>query len=70
MDAFCGPISDRISLEEMANKYDITTKTLHNALYDAYITAQIFQKQIWQLQKYGVENLKDLVYISKKGGDM
>lgn len=57
-------------MEDMANKYGIEVKTLHNALYDAYITAQIFQRQIWQLQSYGITTLGDLVRISKKGGDI
>lgn len=70
MDAFCPFVAEKISLEEMARAYGIEVRTLHNALYDAYLTAQIFQRQIWKLEKYGATTLEKIVYLSKKGGDI
>lgn len=41
---------DAKSLPEIAEAFDIKVETLHEALYDAFITAQIFQREIALIQ--------------------
>lgn len=38
------------SLPEIAEAFDIKVESLHDALYDAFITAQIFQREIAMIQ--------------------
>lgn len=59
----------RTTLEDIAREYGIEVRTLHNALYDAYLTAQIFQRILWQISKFGYSTVNDLIYLAKKGGD-
>ncbi|MBU2623250.1 MAG: 3'-5' exonuclease [Proteobacteria bacterium] len=54
-----------ISLSALADKYGISVSSAHNALDDAYVTAQIFQRFISVLPGLGVRNLKDLLRIGK-----
>jgi len=52
-------------LYSIANRYGIEVKQLHNAFYDAYITAQIFQRFIGFLFNSGIETLEELLMIGK-----
>ena len=54
------PKKEVYSLDEIANKFDISTKDRHTALGDAYITAIAFLKIINRLQDKGPVSLKSL----------
>jgi DNA polymerase-3 subunit epsilon len=47
----------------IAKKYNITISESHNALIDAFITAQLFQRFLIQLQTMGIVKVKDLLKI-------
>ncbi len=63
-DAFYVPTQEPESLFEIARAYDIHVQNIHHALYDAFITAQLFQIFIHALKDQGVRTLKDLLLIS------
>jgi DNA polymerase-3 subunit epsilon len=52
-------------LFSLAKKYDITVSKAHNALEDAYLTAQLFQRFIRFLPQCGVNSIKELLAVSK-----
>jgi len=52
-------------LFSLANKYHIQVSAAHNALMDAFITAQLFQRFLSHLPALGVRTVKDLLRISK-----
>ena len=52
-------------LFSLAKKFEVPVQGAHNALIDAYITAQIFQRFIVMLRKHGVRTLRDLLRIGK-----
>jgi DNA polymerase-3 subunit epsilon len=54
------PKKEVYSLDEIANKFDISTKDRHTALGDAYITAIAFLKIMNRLQGKGPVSLKSL----------
>ncbi|MDX1327283.1 MAG: 3'-5' exonuclease, partial [Arenibacter sp.] len=51
------------SLDELAEKFDISRKDRHTAMGDAYITAIAFLKIKSRLKEKGVLRLKDLLKI-------
>jgi hypothetical protein len=55
----------------MAASFDISSNGAHNAVMDAFITAQIFQRFIPWLERSGVMTLGDLLRIGnpEKGGE-
>lgn len=57
--------SENANLFHLADKYGIEVSGAHNALSDAYITAQLFQKFISILQARGARTLKDLLRAGK-----
>ena len=59
-------------LYEMAEKMGITVRDAHNAQMDAYITAQVFQRQLHLLAAKGVTTLGRLLRIADphEGGDI
>jgi DNA polymerase-3 subunit epsilon len=59
-------------LYDLAKAYDITVNGAHNALIDAYVTAQIFQRFLSLLRQKGIETVGDLMEIGhpNRGGDM
>lgn len=57
--------SENANLFELADKYGIEVNGAHNALSDAYITAQLFQKFVSILQARGVHTIKDLLRAGK-----
>ncbi|RME65669.1 MAG: 3'-5' exonuclease [Nitrospirae bacterium] len=62
-DAFFEPAKAPESLFEIAGTYDISVQNVHHALYDAFVTAQLFQRFIHELKLRGVKTLKDLLII-------
>ncbi len=59
----CG---EDMSLDNMARKYGIKTSYRHNALADAFITAQIFQVQLLKIIKYGLGSVDKLFELIKR----
>lgn len=60
-----GGMTLKNDLFSMAEKYGIEVEKAHNALYDAYITAQLFQRFLPFLPQCGVRTVKDLLSVSK-----
>jgi DNA polymerase-3 subunit epsilon len=58
----CGGESDLFSL---AKKFSIPVTQAHNALGDAFITAQLFQRFLGALPSLGVRTVKELLKIGK-----
>jgi len=52
-------------LFSLAKKYHIPVSAAHNALMDAFITAQLFQRFLSFLPALGVRTVKDLLRIAK-----
>lgn len=52
-------------LFSLAKKYHIPVSAAHNALMDAFITAQLFQRFLSSLPGLGVRTVKDLLRIAK-----
>jgi DNA polymerase-3 subunit epsilon len=50
-------------LDSLAKKYGLKTPFRHNALADAFITAQIFQIQLLRLLKVGINTVEKLMSI-------
>lgn len=51
------------TLDSLAKKYGIKTAYRHNALADAFITAQIFQFQLLRLLKIGTNTVEKLIAL-------
>lgn len=62
--AYHGGLSEVTDLVSIAKKYDIPISQAHNALDDAFITAQLLQRFISLLPKFGVKTVRDLMRIS------
>lgn len=60
------------TLYEIARCLEIPTHGAHDALFDAYITAQLFQRFISQVINIGIKDLAHLLVISspEKGGEI
>ncbi|MDI9642431.1 MAG: 3'-5' exonuclease [Archaeoglobaceae archaeon] len=52
---------ENLTLDALAGKYGITISFRHNALADAFLTAQIFQMQLLRVLKYGIDTLESLI---------
>lgn len=65
-DAFFVGSPDVKSLFELAKKFGIPVSGVHNALYDAFVTAQLFQRFLHILKDHGIKKLKDLIRIGQK----
>ncbi len=69
--AICYILGERpisvMSLEKLAEKYRIKTPYRHNALADAFITAQVFQVQLLRAIKYGIKTVDKLFELIKRG---
>lgn len=59
--AYHGGLSEDTNLFSIAKKYDIPISKAHNALNDAFITAQLFQRFMSVLPRYGLKTVKDLL---------
>ena len=58
-------MSLKSDLFSLAARYGIEVEKAHNAMYDAYVTAQLFQRFLPFLPECGVRNLKELLTVSK-----
>lgn len=56
-------LSDEKNLYSLAKKYNIYVTESHNALSDAFVTAQLFQRLLSQLQAMGILTIKKLLKI-------
>jgi len=57
--------SIKSDLFSLANRYGIEVDSFHNALNDAFITAQLFQRFKYFLDASGVDTLSELLDIAK-----
>lgn len=60
-----GSSEDNASLFALAKYYGIGVSEAHNALSDAYVTAQLFQRFLGKLAEQGITTLKDLIRIGR-----
>jgi len=60
-----------LSLYEIAKDLGVEVKGAHNAISDAFITAQVLQRLIHTLSNFGVKSVGELLKVSNpsKGGD-
>lgn len=58
-------MSEELNLFALARKYKVPISGAHNALNDAYITAQLFQRFLSFLPGLGVRTLSDLLRVGK-----
>jgi DNA polymerase-3 subunit epsilon len=56
---------DDLDLFSLARRYRVSFSGGHNALNDAFIAAQLFQRFLSHLPKLGVRTLRDLLIIGK-----
>lgn len=61
---FSPPDGD-LRLDALARRYGVQSGGAHNALLDAFTTAQLLQRQLRLLPDYGVRTLGDLLRIGK-----
>jgi DNA polymerase-3 subunit epsilon len=57
------PPAEKSKLYDIAKSFGVPVNGAHNALMDAYTTAQIFQRMVPMLQSAGVRDLGDLLKI-------
>ena len=60
-----GNATGKKDLFSLAKKYKVPVSEAHNALMDAFVTAQLFQKFLSYLPVLGVKNVRDLVRVGK-----
>ncbi len=58
-------ISNDLDLFSIARNHDIAVNGAHDAMSDAYIAAQLFQRFLVKLKSLGVVTLKDLIRVGK-----
>ncbi len=58
-------MTDKTDLFSLAQKYGVPAEKAHNSFYDAYITAQLFQRFITFLPDCGIKTVKDLLAVSR-----
>ena len=54
-----------MDLFSLATAYGIPVNRAHDAIYDAYVTAQLFQRYLALLPKHGVRTLAELIKVGK-----
>lgn len=59
--AFHAGLTEDVDLLSLARRYAISVSNVHNALDDAFVTAQLFQRFLNQAQKFGLRTVADLV---------
>lgn len=60
-----GAAANNMDLFSMAKQYRIPVSGAHNALMDAFVTAQLFQRFLVRLPELGVKTVKDLLKIGR-----
>jgi DNA polymerase-3 subunit epsilon len=63
--AFQGDTDEDLTLLALARQYGISVNGAHNALSDAFVTAQVFQRFLSELRSRGIKKVRDLVRIGK-----
>jgi DNA polymerase-3 subunit epsilon len=63
--AFHEGVPGRADLFSLCKEYGIPVARAHDALYDAFVTAQLFQRFLAVLPEYGIHTIKDLKRIGK-----
>ena len=63
--AFHEGVPGRADLFSLCKEYGIPVTRTHDALYDAFVTAQLFQRFLAVLPEYGIHTIKDLMRIGK-----
>lgn len=63
--AFHDGIKENVDLMTLAQKYSIPVFDAHNALNDAFITAQLLQRLIANLHRFNIKTVEDLLRIGK-----
>lgn len=61
--AYHGGMPEANDLFSLARKYDIPVRQAHNAMSDAFVTAQLLQRLLHQLTRWGITSVKDIVRI-------
>ncbi|HEX8948064.1 MAG TPA: 3'-5' exonuclease [Dissulfurispiraceae bacterium] len=64
---FSEPVRER-SLYGIAERFDISSCGAHNAIMDAFITAQVFQRFIPMLMNVGIRSIGDLLRVGSPSG--
>ena len=64
--AYHGGLPENTDLYSLAHKYNISVNKSHNALDDAFITAQLFQRFISFLPKFGIKTVGDLLRVGRQ----
>ncbi len=68
-NSFTSPPRDYKQLYDIARNLGIPVSGAHNAMMDAFITAQVFQRLIPMLSSMGIAGVGDLLKLRLKGGD-
>lgn len=63
--AYHGGLSEKTDLSSLAQKYNISVSNSHNALDDAFVAAQLFQRFISFLPGHGIKTVGDLIRIGR-----
>lgn len=63
--AFHAGLSEDMDLLNLAKRYSIPVSEAHNALNDAFVTAQLFQRFITTLPHFNISTIKDLMRIGQ-----
>ena len=58
-------MTSKSDLFSMAKRYGVSVQKTHNAFYDAYLTAQLFQRFIHFLSGCGVSRMSELLAVGK-----
>jgi DNA polymerase III epsilon subunit-like protein len=52
-----------LELTTVAKVYGLDVDNAHHALYDVFLTAQVWQKMMYTIQAKGIRKLSDLLRI-------
>jgi DNA polymerase III subunit epsilon len=63
--AFHAGLSEKTDLASLANRYSIPANNAHNALNDAFVTAQLFQRFLSLLQRFNINTVTELIRIGQ-----
>jgi DNA polymerase-3 subunit epsilon len=67
--SFVSPPREYTQLYDIAKTLDVPVSGAHNAIMDAFITAQVFQRLIPMLMTAGIRSIGNLMKLSARGGD-
>ena len=56
---------ENVSLATLAEHYKIDFHEAHHAMEDAFVTARLWQKQLFELEKHKIRTLRDLLRIGR-----